>query len=277
MAEPRATVRRLLVATDGSAAALAALRMARTLAIPAATGVAVVAVTDRADADPTHLSARMDRRLALVQSQLATIDGAATTWPLETAVGEPAAEICRCASARGVDLVVVGLGRYAAGDRLLGSETALRVACRAAVPVLAVPADADARARVGVCGVSADAVLASATARAAAGLLAPDGVLHLAHVAPYAGACEACGARAHLAAAATAAAATRAADPLHVETGLLRGAPADALLALAREHGAGLIALGRRRGSAQADPDSTLARVFRGAECAVLVVPAPAA
>jgi nucleotide-binding universal stress UspA family protein len=272
-----ARLRRLLVATDGSEAALAPLRMAAALVAvpdgePTETGVAVVAVTDPHAAEP--VTARMDRRLALVQAQLGAVGGAAPTWALVPAVGDPVAQICRCAADHHADLLLLGLGRRAVDDRILGSEVALHVAERAPMPVLAVPHTAAARPQVAVCGVDTRPSATATAARMATVLLAPDGALHLVHVTPFdATEPDVARGRQHLAEVAVD---VRAVTPVQVDTTVMRGTPADALLAFARARHADVVAVVRHDDDAPpAGHGALLAAIVRGAECAVLVVPAP--
>jgi nucleotide-binding universal stress UspA family protein len=77
----------------------------------------------------------------------------------------------------------MGAGRHNISDRLLGSETAVKVAADAAAPVLAVAPDADelptrAIAAVDFSTISIEAALLGAT------LLGPNGVLTLFHASP---------------------------------------------------------------------------------------------
>jgi nucleotide-binding universal stress UspA family protein len=286
-------LRPLLVASDGSDAALAALRVARALAAagpPRAehaddreTGVAVVAVTEPTVAGSAtdaplaaeQLSARMDRRLALVHAQLSALGERALAWPVEAPVGAPVAEIVRCAEACRAGLIVLGLGRHPAADRILGSEAARHVAERAAVPVLAVPPAATGRPRSGVCRVEApDAGLT--VPRVAAAILDPAGTLYLTRVVAFEdGNGERDGARGQrLEDVADALRADGATVP-RIEIAELRGVPADALLGFARARGADLLAVGRPDDAPPGAVDALLAPLFHGAEGAVLVVPPP--
>jgi nucleotide-binding universal stress UspA family protein len=178
------------------------------------------------------------------------------------------AEIVRAAGACGAELIVLGLGRHPAADRVLGSEAALHVAERAPLPVLAVPAAAARRPRLGVCGVDTDDARFAASAvaaRTAAAVLDPAGTLCLARVVAFGnGDAERDGARRRRLAAL--AEALRADAAVRVETVELRGTPADALLGLAHARGADLLAVGRAA-------DAPLTPLFRGAACAVLVAP----
>ena len=173
-AAERRALRRILVATDGTAASRGALTVARLLARRDGAVIDVVCVLPpwspppnarefrRAIGDP--MAARLTRVLRQCHRTLGNV--AWTVRPLE---GGVAAGIGDMASAGGHDLVVVGLPRRGVDawvDRLLRPPTALGVARRTDVPVLAVPATAAALPTRAVAGM--EDVPAARVARRAA-------------------------------------------------------------------------------------------------------------
>jgi nucleotide-binding universal stress UspA family protein len=182
---------RILLATDGAPAAAGALRIARVLAETRGVQVGVVSVVEpfplsypdgadvaraRVEAERTAMRARLDAVLAVLGEQ----GGAAAGWPVTVTVGSAAPTIARVAERSGASMIVLGIGQHALADRWLGSETALRVMRVAAVPVLAVPGDADGLARQAVAAIDFTE-FSIAAARAARDLVAPNGLLHLVH------------------------------------------------------------------------------------------------
>ena len=163
----RARRPRILVATDGTAASEGALAVAALLARRDGHDVDVVSVLERWGSSPPDeefvaitgelLDARLSRVIA--QSERA-FDGTTTSWTVRvidsSRVGDTIARIAR---AEGHALIVTGLpGSWF--QKWLRRRTALDVARRSAVPVLAVPrsvATLPAPAVVGVTGRDADA------------------------------------------------------------------------------------------------------------------------
>jgi nucleotide-binding universal stress UspA family protein len=285
---------RILVATDGSDAALGALRLASALAERQGGTVEVAVVVEPFPAirspvgelvgmTPRELEvAAVQAAREVVGDQLAALRLDAA-WPITAELGSPAPSIVRLAQATHASLIVLGLGRHALADRLFGSETALRVMRLAHVPVLAVPADARELPRSAVVAVDFSDFSCDA-ARTAAEILAPGGQLHLAHVfgrsspeAPWVGGTEwtdAYHASVELQLAELAREFAGAAD-LRVETHFLAGEPAREVLRLAQQVGADLIA-GGSHGTGffgRILMGSVSTRLVRGATCAVLIVP----
>ncbi|HKG91298.1 MAG TPA: universal stress protein [Gemmatimonadaceae bacterium] len=141
----------LLVATDGSAAADAALRAAYLLAARTNADVHVLSVVEPVlvptvdglvlPSPEGYEQARKAQRLAAVRAQVRRVAGADCAWEVEVRLAPPARTIAWMAHERGARLIVLGLGRHRVSDRLFGTETALRVVQLADVPVLAVAPD----------------------------------------------------------------------------------------------------------------------------------------
>ncbi len=122
--------------------------------------------------------------LAGVKAQLATLPGT-QSWTVTAVIGWPSEAIIDEAERWPASLIVLGHGEHHAWDRLFGPETAISVARRSRAPVLAVARTArDVPTRVLAAIDFTDSSLNAA--KLAARLMAPDGVLILAHVSPFA-------------------------------------------------------------------------------------------
>jgi nucleotide-binding universal stress UspA family protein len=184
----------LLVATDGTAASMGGLRVARSIAERDGRPVVALAVLEPlmlpavgasyplVVTAPTPEDGGEARLRGLVAEQLREVGVGSDRWTLEVEVGSPAATIVRRAHELDASLIVLGLGRHEAADRLLGSETALKVIHLAHLPVLA--CHPHARALPARALVATDfSEFARDAAHLAARLAHPNGELHLAHVA----------------------------------------------------------------------------------------------
>ena len=122
---------------------------------------------------------RAAQLLVRVRSQRRAESPEPCRWPVRLEVGDPPRVIARTAAEEGADLIVVGIGRESPTDRVRGSQTAVRLAHLATVPMLAVPPDVRTLPRralvVGPCPTTE-----ALGARAAAALLQDDGELLLA-------------------------------------------------------------------------------------------------
>lgn len=286
---------RVLVATDGSTASLGALKVAKALDERHHGRTEVIAVVERppvfedAVGDAFGISSEeltretVESTRAQVRSQIAALELPAPEWRLTVVAGTPAPSIVDRARKVGASLIVLGLGRHSLYDRVLGSETALKVMALSDVPVLAVPANGDRIPEVAVVAIdftdfSRDAAFSTA------GLLPPGAELHLAHVlwSPnpdtqlLAGAewvdeyhqrlrrqlDELAGELASL-------------GELRVHQHLLEGSVPGELLRLAYRERAGLVAAGSHGASfiGRFLMGSVSTRLLRGSSCAVLVTP----
>jgi nucleotide-binding universal stress UspA family protein len=145
----------VLLATDGSAGAVAAARVAHALASHHGAVVKVVSVMD---ARPAAALPALGATLALgdalggaelhraqeraVQAELSGTLGATVDWPVRVMLGTPSSAIVQEANRVGAALVVMGLRRHGRLDHLVRDETALNVMRIAACPVLGVVAEA---------------------------------------------------------------------------------------------------------------------------------------
>ncbi|HEY7234005.1 MAG TPA: universal stress protein [Gemmatimonadaceae bacterium] len=186
----------ILVATDGTRQSDGALAVARALAESLGTDVQVLTVQSSlnlivpdaslllAPSAITKLNAELMQR---VRKQCADVSAAGSGPALmnpEVETGQPERAISRVASDRGVQLVVVGIGRHDIADRIFGSETALKVAQLSRAPILAVPAESRAAPRRAIVAVDFSEASLRAAQDAVHLLGAREGTLHLVHVVP---------------------------------------------------------------------------------------------
>ena len=206
-------------------------------------------------------------------------------WNSTVVAGWPVDEILAVARRVGATLIVLGIGRHAPIDRLMGSETALQVVKATDIPVLAVARDADGVPRHAVAAVdfSDESV---AAAHLAADLLGSDGELLLAHVRPnYTAAVDpdrpvdlyAAGAQQGFDALVERLVRDHTAPP-DVEHVIHHGDAASEILKIADIADADIIAVGARTHSRmhRLMLGSVAARLLRNARCSVLVLPANA-
>lgn len=139
---------RILLATDGSASALAAADLAQKLAIQLKADVVVVSAYQpipRFLGEPEasqRMAEHVAEREALTDSLVARMTEAGVHAIPEILEGPPADAILRVANARGCDLIVMGSrGRGGAATLLLGSVSQ-KVLSHADVPVLVAKAPA---------------------------------------------------------------------------------------------------------------------------------------
>lgn len=191
-APPRKASRRtrpVLVAADGSKAALAAIRFARVMEEAGAwqpEAITViehlpVAVADVALPMPLVVTepALIEGPVANVKRQLRRLG--ARTWPFRSEMGPAASNIIQLAKLHGAEIIVLGLGKHGKLARLFGAETSARVCRRSSIPVLAV--DPKAKGRPQSIVVAMDFGPSSIrAAREALELLDEGGRLHLVHV-----------------------------------------------------------------------------------------------
>ena len=191
----RAIVGPVLVATDGGAESLAALRVADAIArrdgrhvhvlsvleplpafVPA--GEALAAVPTEA-MDEERRTVQLARIGALVRETLA-VDSA---WDVEVLVGPVAQTIARVARERDAALVALGLRRHGAVERLFRRDTLEEVIRLATVPILAVVPGAREVPRRAMAAIDFSRSSMRA-ARAALAVVDPGGELTLVHVKP---------------------------------------------------------------------------------------------
>ncbi|MEP7001031.1 MAG: universal stress protein [bacterium] len=181
----------ILVATDGSERADGAIRVAveRAEATGATVEVLTVVQTEPILASEYVLFeehavlTRRSARRRVVEEQLERVLGRDQVVSITVLEGNPAFTISRIAVERRAALLVMGIGRHLVAHRLFSDETALQVARIARVPVLAVPAQAQAAPRRAVVAVDFSDLSARA-AQAAVDAMGDGGEVHLVHVMP---------------------------------------------------------------------------------------------
>ena len=241
--------------------------------------------TDR-DARYAQLRAGMRRHYRAIRPRLrpywAGTYAPATDDPFEALFAPKNVDdvINAAAASWDASLILVGLGRHHAIDRLFGTETAINVIKHASLPVLAVPPHTRELPRRACAAIDFSSA-SLAAALLAASLLAEGGKLTLLHASPYKGAEAETDPIAQLYRSAAGhrlaeiLAVVRKATPHHVDGLLLDGEPAEAVLEFVGNEHCDLVALG---GHPQRLIDRILigsvrTRVLRAADCAVLVAP----
>jgi nucleotide-binding universal stress UspA family protein len=188
---PQATLSGPIVAAVGGIDPDSVIRAARRLQPHAAGGVLPVAVAEPAPAlvggtEPIYLpqdllDAERQALDAELRERLKTFDGCVGAWDPHIVYGMPAPSLTDYARAASASLLVMGIGRHRALDRVIGKETTLHAIELARCPVLAVHPDLDSPFRDVV--VATDFCAASAlAARAALPLFAANATVHLVHV-----------------------------------------------------------------------------------------------
>lgn len=223
-----------------------------------------------------------ERRM-LAESQVRGQTGPEEPWPIHVMVGRPADVVSRVARARAAALVVTAFGRHGILARVLGTETPLRIARVCDVPVLCVSPDVARLPHVAVVAIDfGDECLRAAAA--ARPLLEQATAVHLVHVRRnerldlpsttlaewerlYDGQLDDAFARARRALALPPAVA--------VSTARLRGDAAPQVLEYAASVHAELLVAGHgHRGPLERlFGGSVASRLFRGAQCALLLAP----
>lgn len=177
---------RILVASAGEPDSLGAIRLATTLARRRSASVHALIVAPPfphtfpsivALAPPMVDDGNRRNALEVLRHQLSTVRGTGE-WAIRATTGFAADSINDAARRWPASLLVIGTGEHGLAGRLLGSETAVKIAMHATVPMLAVPRKARQLPTRAVAAV--DFTPSSvAAARMAASLLGPNGTLTL--------------------------------------------------------------------------------------------------
>jgi len=280
---------RLLVATTGGSESQGALHLAAGLAARGRTTVLALGVArpfPHATAglfslkQPVVLDEESRRDvLENVRRAAGSIEGT-EAWEKRALVGMPDDVINEAATTWRASYVILGMRRHSRLDRLFGGETAVAVARKTCVPMIAVPPRIRslpyrALAAIDFSPASMEAALSAAK------LLDRDGVLVLAHVQPFAGATPHEGDFVDVYRSGIEAKLVRAVQTLRrgtrrqINSVVLDGDPGPALLAYAKKTGCDLIALG---GHDEPLIDRLLlgsvrTKILREAQCSVLIAP----
>ena len=183
--------RTILVATDGTPAALGALRFAKALATRTDREVQALGVVEPVpvfDAgfmvalpESELYESRRDALRDAISGQVDLVTGSPDSWPITIEAGLPGPRLVKLAEELGAETILTGLGRHGPMDRVFGTETALQVMRVSHIPVLAVPESFQRLPRSAVLGVDFS-LFSQRAAQAAVGLLDPPWNLHLVHV-----------------------------------------------------------------------------------------------
>lgn len=282
----------IIVATDGSpesdaalkaAARMATLHQSDVVVLSAVEPVVVVpmdfgVVLPYADIEHAQRTARMTKVLAQVERVGARDAG----WKVRIEYGEPAYAIATAAFDLDAPMIITGLGHHEILDRVLGSETTLRIVRASKSPVFSVTGHFDALPKRAV--IATDFSVASLDAARAALLLFPEiTVVYLVHVKsrvevppdmfvtwaglysePIPTSFE------------RVTAALNLPSSIAIETITLEGKASREIVKFAQEAGADLIVTGSRGAGLMSRllVGSTATGIIRGANCAVLAVPA---
>ena len=276
---------RITLATDGSEESRGAAELTSRLAHERNAAVLAVAAVSPSHAHEIHRSdAPIDdeRRCDVpdeVARSLSDVLGS-EHWTKRAYRGWPADVVNEAAGDWDASLIVIGLGRHGAIDRLFGAETTINVIKHAKIPVLAVPAGVAELPRHACAAIDFTAGSTNA-AILAASLLGDDGKLTLLHASPYVGVEAESDAIAQLyrdeagKRLAELLAVVRLRTPHHVDGLILDGEPTQTIVDFVRNEHCDLVALG---GHEQGLVDRILigrvrTRVLRAVECSVLVAP----
>jgi universal stress protein E len=283
----------ILVASDGSASADGAFIAAKLVAGATAADVHVLSVLEPAPLivpsaevlmTPVDLSASFaDRRRRSIDDQVARVGGAGLDWDAEVRFGRAATTIAEIARARSAGLIVTGLNHHDLLERLFAGDTPVQIARLVDAPVLAVPQGFSRFPRTVV--VAVDLTPSSVRAATAAKSLVGDATaVYLVHVKPrYDAPTEVWTGwdREYEELEREAFTEVTAALALRPDIGTVTttlssaSSPAKELLRFAESVGAELIVAGHSHRSF-ADRilgGSVATRLYRGATCAMLIVP----
>jgi nucleotide-binding universal stress UspA family protein len=281
---------RLLVPTDGSPQSDAAVTVARALARRDGRELELLTAYEPAKFGAATLTRRGDPWIASlprkaelwaqIEQQRQRLDPSSPRWRVRIEEGHPARVISRIAKRGAYQLVVMGRGAHGLVERSLRAETALRTIRWAEIPVLAVAPGTSALPRSALVAMDFS-VPAIQAARAACALLGETGRLILAYVKPG----EVALGEPRLVEFPDAALVETLFDDLRkalpippgvsLETVMLSGDPAQAILTLAHSREVDLIAAGSHGYSAleRALLGSVSTALLRRAGCSVLVAP----
>ena len=288
--QPRSLAGPLIVVGDEGHAASGALHVAELLARRDRVNAQVIGfvrpvgapVWAAVDVDPSALEdGRRRQHRERLRRRLHRTIGRGAHFSIEVVTGSPAPLLAAAARERGAECILVGLAEPGADDRRASEDAVLQLTSVADVPVLAVPPDQLRLPRHAL--VAMDFSESSRRAvRAAVRLLAPAARLTIAHIQPDADLRPFGGdgwveiyERGVAMLLEEVADAARMANDLMVETVVLKGEPAAALLDFAERARCDLIASGTQ-GASPLERHVTMsvsAALLRGARRAVLIAP----
>lgn len=284
----------IVVATDGTPACDEALRTARRLTAQNASEVVVLSVVEPAVVVPMDFGialpyaaiedAQRQARLHKVLEQLDRVGARNAGWTVKLEYGDPASTIAMAAQEKDASVVITGLGDHELVDRVIGSETALRIVRASRSPVLSVPGEYAIKTLPTRAIVATDFSVTSLDGALAALRLFPSiTMLYLVHVMPrFDVPQEVLATWADVYSEPVATSFERLTSRLDLPPSItsepitLEGKPAREILRFAREKAVDLIVTGSRGEGLMTRllVGSTATGIIRGADCAVLAVPA---
>ncbi len=280
-----------IVATDGSVGSNAAFTAARLMSEAHDIGVEVVSVLEpllmparvpQELLDPIEVDSQRARNLGnRVRAQMKESGGRERNWPLQILHGVPAQVIGQIAQEQDASLIITGLSKHGLLERLVGGETAARVAQLSRIPLLAVSPDFKRLPMRVVVAMDLDPLHLDELTRVLK-MFEPTASVTCVHVKPheeFPGSESPAFARAYETAVAQSfeetAKAISKVPGLRADLVRLNGQPAAELLRYAEHAKAELVVLGLRRhyGLRRLLGGDVALKVLRSANCSVLVVP----
>lgn len=183
----------ILIASDTGSESDAAFPLAVTLAARTHADVTVLSVVEASNipiygvdgmvVSMEHADETQIIRESAARAQLIRMVSSEVKWPVIVKIGDPAREIATTADAMTSRMIVMGRGRHAVIDRLLGGESVLRVLQLGDTPVLAVDEQLTSPPRRVV--IATDfSPFSRYAAQMAMTVVAPDATVWLLHVGP---------------------------------------------------------------------------------------------
>lgn len=147
---PRTDLKCIVVATDGSDAAIAAFNAARLISNRNSAPVQVLTVLEPMPPlfptpegfllSPDFDDSRKAAQTALVKDQIKAFD-ICDDWAIELRMGRPADTIVEFAHEQNAGLIIVGMNKHGVWGRILGEETALEISRLTDIPLLVASPD----------------------------------------------------------------------------------------------------------------------------------------
>lgn len=132
----------VVVGVDGSRESVAALNTAAAIARARRCALHAVSVLPHGPSQHNTETLRVSLRASELSELLRALEPG-PDWSTEVIIGRPARALTKIAELRGAELIILGKRSHGTMDRVLGSETTLKVMRMTSVPVLAVEAEID--------------------------------------------------------------------------------------------------------------------------------------
>lgn len=141
----KSRARSIIVASDGTDAALAALNAAKLIFSRSGADVHVLSVLEPIPLafpppdgflpTPELEESRLEAQRAVVSDQISEFNSG-SEWTLDLKLGRPAEAIVNFAMEKGADLIIVGVNKHGVWGRIFGEETAIEIARLSGIPLL---------------------------------------------------------------------------------------------------------------------------------------------